>query len=312
MTDVLGLGEVLIDFTPIKGEAGTNPLYEANPGGAPANVLVSLAKLGRNTSLISAVGNDAFGDQLITTLEGLNVSTKNVIRTNIHTTLAFVHIAHDGDRSFSFCRNPGADLQVRKQDISLPEINKTKIFHIGSLSLTDEPIKSSTHYAVNYAKENNILISMDVNLRESLWTDLQTAKSEIEGILPFVDILKVSEEELAFLTDCQEIEDGIQKLREEYNFSMIFVTAGSIGSYLFHNGKLVFKEAEKVHAIDTTGCGDAFFAGVLHKILELKDMENLDRETLETILTFGNKMGAFVATKRGAIPAMPTIEELEL
>ncbi|WP_047983540.1 carbohydrate kinase family protein [Ornithinibacillus californiensis] len=312
MNDVTALGEILIDFTPIgKNEQG-NPVFEANPGGAPGNVLVALSNLGMRTNFIGCIGRDSFGDILLSTLKSKNVQTEGIVYSEVNTTLAFVHIDDHGERSFSFYRNPGADMMLAKEDINFDIIANSRIFHVGSLSMTDEPSRTATIEALEYAKLQKVKVSFDVNLRPPLWGNLENAKQEILTVMKYADIVKVSEEELEFLTGTDDIKTGAKELYETYNLFLLFVTSGSEGSYVFHNGELSFCQSYKVKAVDTTGCGDAFFAGVLHYLL-VNNLLNREiaKESLLEVLQFGNAMGAYVAERRGGIPSMPALHQIE-
>lgn len=311
MMDVIGLGEILIDFTPQQLEQG-NPSYVANPGGAPGNVMVALSCLGKKTGMIASVGKDQFGEMLKEILKEKGVNVEGIIQVDTPTTLAFVHIAENGERSFSFYRKPGADMMLKKNDIPFQLIGDSKVFHIGSISLTDEPVRAATLAAVQFAKDNGVLISYDPNLRPALWSSLEEAKKWIVEILPFADMVKLSEEELEFLTGIKDIEEAAGKLLAEFNIPLLFVTCGANGSYVFSGNQNAFVPGFTVQSMDTTGCGDAFFAGVLHGLLE-KNLLGIpfSKEDMKDILLTGNAMGAIVATKKGAIPAMPDKKELE-
>lgn len=312
MKDVTALGELLIDFTPEgKSEQG-NPGYVANPGGAPGNVLVSLSCLGMQTEFIGCVGNDNFGDFLVSTLQSKGVQTNGIVYSNVKTTLAFVHIDELGDRSFSFYRQPGADMMLAKEDIDLRLISNSRIFHVGSISMTHEPSREATLTAVKHAKRNNVVISFDPNLRPLLWDTLDVAKERILTIMNYADVVKVSEEELEFLTGTKDISIGAKQIFDEFNLSLLFITLGDKGSYAYNNHGLVFVPGFSVKAVDTTGCGDAFFSGVLYQLLKNELIhEVLPVEALEQILQFGNAMGAYVAQRKGGIPSMPTLCQIE-
>lgn len=311
LTDVIGLGEILIDFTPHLSEKG-NPSFVANPGGAPGNVMVALSCLGDDTSMIGSVGQDQFGEMLKNTLKGKGVDVDGIIRVDTPTTLAFVHIAEDGERSFSFYRKPGADMMLKKDDIPFDIIKDAKVLHIGSISLTDEPVRGATLAAVSFAKDNGILISYDPNLRPALWSSLEEAKKWIREILPIADIVKLSEEELEFLTNEQTVDKAVKRLLDEHDIPLLLVTCGADGSYAFSGENYTQVPGFQVSSIDTTGCGDAFFAGVLHTLLDRKLLgKTLSIRDMKEVLLVGNAMGAIVATKKGAIPAMPNGKELE-
>ncbi|TDQ37702.1 carbohydrate kinase family protein [Aureibacillus halotolerans] len=311
MINVTALGELLIDFT----TEGTNdaglPIFTANPGGAPGNVLVALSSLGEETAFIGCVGKDKFGSLLESTLQAKGVNTSGLIHSNIHTTLAFVKLDGSGDRSFSFCRNPGADIMLAEKELALDLISQSRIFHVGSLSMTDEPVRGATRAALKHAKQHKKLISFDPNLRPLLWRSLDEAKECMLEVMAYADIVKVSEEELEFLTGTKDIDLGAQALSQQFNFSLLFVTQGQHGSSCYCQGTSVFSPGIAVQAIDTTGCGDAFVAGVLHQLLEKTPIDlNLNETEMRSILDFGNSMGAFVATRKGGIPAMPTLEQI--
>lgn len=312
MKDVTTLGEVLIDFAPEGNNENGFPTFVANPGGAPSNVLVALSRLDKQTSFLGAVGKDQFGNMLENILRHNGVDTSGIVYSDTHTTLAFVHIDEDGDRSFSFCRNPGADMMLSKNDVKTDLISQSRIFHVGSISMTNEPSREATQLALEVAKNNRVVISFDPNLRESLWSSLDEAKEQITETLLFADIVKVSEEELEFLTNTRNIKIGAKQLYDNYNISVLFITVGNKGSYIYCNGILVHDSGFKVNVVDTTGCGDAFFAGVLCKLLENNLLINEIQEIkMKEILQFGNAMGAYVAQFKGGIPSLPTLQEIE-
>ncbi|KRG15396.1 carbohydrate kinase family protein [Lederbergia galactosidilytica] len=312
MKDVTALGEILIDFTPNGISEQGNPILVANPGGAPANVLVSLSKLGMKTEFIGCVGKDHFGDFLVSTLQSKGVHTDGIGYSNVHTTLAFVHIDEHGDRSFSFYRQPGADMMLKKEDVDLQLISQSRIFHVGSISMTNDPVRETTLTALKHAKEHNVIVSFDPNLRPPLWQNLEEAKKQINTILTYADVVKVSEEELAFLTGSEDITIGAELLYDQYNLSILFITLGGKGSYAYSYNGLVFVPGFLVKAIDTTGCGDAFLAGVLYQLMENEGIYgSLPEKAIKEILKFGNAMGAYVAMRKGGIPSMPTLEQLQ-
>lgn len=310
--DVIALGELLIDFTPAgKSETG-EVQFEQNPGGAPANVLTALAKLGRNTSFIGKVGNDQFGHYLNSVLQKNNINTKGIVFTDdVNTTLAFVHLDDQGDRSFSFYRNPGADMMLHEREIDLEMIANSRIFHFGSISMTHEPSASATLKAVAFAKENGLLISYDPNLRMNLWSDLNHAKNMIEMGLKYADILKISEEELEFITGTNDLNKGSEYIFRHFDTKLIFVTLGSKGCFYRLGNETGNCCGYEIEPIDTTGAGDAFLAGVLYQIIEKKRViTELSLKDVEQMVSFANAVGAFATTKKGAIPAMPTLEEI--
>jgi fructokinase len=312
MTDVTALGEILIDFTPQGNSEEGNPSFIANPGGAPGNVMVGLSQLGKKSAFIGSVGKDQFGKMLKETLKEKGVNTTGMVQVDVPTTLAFVHIADEGERSFSFYRKPGADMMLTKEDVNMDIISASKIFHVGSISMTDEPVREATLTALKHAKNNGITVSYDPNLRPALWESLEAARIGMLEVMPYADIVKLSDEELEFLTGEKDIMIAAEKIKQQFNMSFLFVTLGAKGSYCFANGESVMVPGYTVYAIDTTGCGDAFFAGVLYQILEKDALSNvLSIEEMTEILEFGNAMGGYVATIKGAIPAMPTLKEIQ-
>ena len=269
--DVVALGELLIDFTENGVSEQGNPILEANPGGAPCNVLAMLNKLGKKTAFIGKVGNDTFGHMLKRTVEESGTDVTNLVMDNdVHTTLAFVHTYPDGEREFSFYRNPGADMMLTKDEIMEDIIKAGKIFHFGTLSSTHEGVRAATRYALDVAKENGLLISFDPNLREPLWNSLDDAKREIEYGLSKCDILKISDNELEFMTGTDDYSAGVIMLCEKYDIPLIFVTLGKDGSRAYYKDIMV--EAPpftEVKTIEKTGAGDTFGGCALGYILIL-------------------------------------------
>ncbi|MCT4598841.1 MAG: carbohydrate kinase [Vallitalea sp.] len=314
MYDVVAIGEALIDFTPLGKSDRGNQIFERNPGGAPANVLAYLAKLNKKTAFIGKVGNDQFGYFLKDTLCNNKIDTKGLkFDEQINTTLAFVHLKEDGDREFSFYRNPGADLNLKNDDIDYEIVKNTKILHFGSLSLTDNPARATTFKVLDYAKQHNILISYDPNLRQPLWADLDLAKKMIIEGLRYADIVKISEEELDFITGIDDVEKGSDNILKLYNnIKLLFVTLGDKGSYYKTNNTDGFVGGFKVEAVDTTGAGDSFLGGILYNILTLdKKVGQLTNNDLHDIVKFSNAGASIVTTRYGAISVMPTYEEIE-
>jgi fructokinase len=313
MFDVTAIGEVLIDFTPSGYSEKGHVLFETNPGGAPANVLVALSRLNKKTAFIGKVGHDQFGHQLKGVLEAEAIDSSNLLFSEtIHTTLAFVHLDEKGDRSFSFCRNPGADLMLEKAEISEEMIKESRIFHFGSLSLTNEPAATATFTALEYAKKHHVLVSYDPNLRIPLWPTLETAKKQMLKGFEYAHIVKMSEEELEFLTGFRDVVKGTEVLQEQFGTDLIFVTLGKEGC--FYRGRQTYgwKEGYQVNVVDTTGAGDSFVGSVLAKILEKdKPLELLNQLELEEMVIFANAAGALTTTGKGGIPSIPTLEQIE-
>lgn len=313
MYDVAAIGELLIDFTPAgRSEAG-QVLFEQSPGGAPANVLAAVAKLGKKAAFLGMVGNDQFGAFLRDVLQKNNIETTGLkISSDVHTTLAFVYLDSHGDRSFSFYRNPGADLMITEMDLEYRLIQNAKTFHFGSLSLTDEPARSATLAAVKFAKEQGLLISYDPNFRPTLWKSKETARERIVSMLQYADLLKVSEEEMELITGTGDLEKGSAALYDR-GINAVLVTLGPQGCYYRYRGGFGRLPACQVKAVDTTGAGDAFVGGVLYWLsgLSKREIDRLSQEEFERILAFSNAMGALAATRKGAITAMPSLDEVQ-
>ena len=311
--DVIALGELLIDFTENGASAQGNPLLEANPGGAPCNVLAMLQKLGKRTAFVGKVGRDMFGAQLREAAEGAGICMDYLLEdTHVHTTLAFVKTFPNGDRDFSFYRDPGADMMLRSDELPLEAIKKARIFHFGTLSMTHPDVRFATRKAVTVAKEAGALISFDPNLRPPLWYDLEEAREQIAWGLSHCDILKIADNELEFMTGETDFDKGAAKLREQYpNIKVLNVTAGADGSYSYTGGRRVFVPSFRLGGtIETTGAGDTFCACVLNYVLE-HGADALSESQLTDMLRFANAAAYLVTTKKGAIRSMPEREEVE-
>lgn len=308
--DVIALGELLIDFTSAGISDSQNLLFEACPGGAPCNVLSMLTKLGRKTGFIGKVGNDQFGRMLRNIVQDVGIDTSSLLLDEeVNTTLAFVHTFADGDRDFSFYRNPGADMMLQTQEVDEAYLKHTKLFHFGTLSMTDDPVREATKKAIKIAKDNGILVSFDPNLRPPLWKNLHEAKAQAAYGFTFCDILKISDNEVQFYTGLEDYDAGILFLQETYGIPLIVLTLGKEGSRAYYNDLRVEVEGFSVHTIETTGAGDTFCACLLDGVLT-HGLENLDYDTLERILRFANAAAALVTTKRGALLSMPDKDEV--
>lgn len=310
--DVTALGELLIDFTENGTSKQGNPLMEANPGGAPCNVLAMIQKLGGKTAFIGKVGKDMFGRQLKNAVEAVGIDTRNLMEDEeVHTTLAFVHTFPDGDRDFSFYRNPGADMMLTKEEVQEDLIRDSKIFHFGTLSSTHEGVREATRYAIDVAKEAGCIISFDPNLRPPLWGTLEDARKEIEYGLTKADILKISDNEVEFLCGTSDYDEGAQMLIDKYNIPLVCVTLGKAGSRAYYKGMRV--EAAgfiQEHTIETTGAGDTFGGCMLNYVLQ-HGLEDLTEENLKELLTFANAAASLITTRKGALAVMPSREEVE-
>lgn len=309
MPDIVCLGEILIDMTPQQGPAGT--LYEPNPGGAPANVAVAISRLGGKAGFIGSVGKDFFGDLLQHTLETNQVDTGCVKSTSCApTTLAFVHLDSRGERSFSFYRSPGADLFLPWGRSEKALIDSCRIFHFGSLSMTTSYARKRTRKALTYAKKRGKLLSFDPNLRPSLWKNLEEARKTILSVLKRVDILKLSEEELLFLSRASDFQGGLTWAKK-LHLPLVLITRGGEGVVCLYKGAMLSTGSYQVQVVDTTGAGDAFVGGFLFRLLQESNVFSLSNERMLDHLRFASAGAALTVSRRGAIPALPFREEVE-
>ena len=309
--DVTALGELLIDFTENGVSGQGNPLFEANPGGAPCNVLAMLTKLGHKTAFIGKVGDDFFGKQLKEAIEEVGIeSTGLCMDKEIHTTLAMVHTYPDGDRDFSFYRNPGADMMLKESEVKEELIKESKLFHFGTLSMTHEDVRKATKKAIQIAEDAGNIISFDPNLREPLWNSLDEAKEQILYGLSHCHILKISDNEIQWLTGQEDYTDGVKWILERYQIPLILVSMGKEGSRAYYGGKMVeVKPFIQKNTIETTGAGDTFCGCVLHYICE-HGLENLTEENLFEMLQFANAAASIITTRKGALRVMPEEKEI--
>ena len=310
--DVVALGELLIDFTQNGLSGQGNALFEANPGGAPCNVLAMLNNLGKKTAFIGKVGKDSFGLMLKSTLENLGIGTENLLLDEkVHTTLALVHTLADGDRDFSFYRNPGADMMLKAEEVDEKLIASAKIFHFGTLSMTHPGVREATKKALEAAKEAGCLISFDPNLREPLWDSLETAKEQVLYGLKYCDILKISDNEIQWLTGEEDFTAGVEKIRQIREIPLILVSMGRNGSRAYY-GETMVEAAPflREDTVETTGAGDTFCANVLNFVLE-HGLEGLTEQQLGEMLTWANAAASIITTRKGALKVMPTREEIE-
>ena len=309
--DVTALGELLIDFTENGTSSQGNPLMEANPGGAPCNVLAMLERLGKKTAFIGKVGKDMFGNQLKAAVEEVGIDTRNLIMDeNVHTTLAFVHTYPDGDRDFSFYRDPGADMMLTKDEVQKELIENSRIFHFGTLSSTHEGVREATRHAIELAKAAGCIITFDPNLRPPLWKSLDDARKEIEYGMTKCDVLKISDNEVEFLFGTTDYDKGAAMIREKYNIPLVLITMGKNGSRAYYKDLRV--EAApflQENTIETTGAGDTFCASTLNYVLE-HGLEDLTEENLKELLTFANAASSLITTRKGALRVMPSRQEV--
>ncbi len=304
--DIICAGEMLIDFTP----TDQPDTYTANPGGAPANVAVSTARNGLNTAFLGILGNDDFGRKLKNLLldEGVEMLCPTLTEEAV-TTLAFVTLYEDGERTFTFARKPGADILLRKEDISEEDLERTRLLHAGSVSLSDNPCREAIGYAVQTAHEKGKLVSFDINYRDMIWHDRERCKKEVDSLLPYIDLLKISDEELYFVGG----EENIPSLMKKYGITVVVETMGSRGAKYFFDGKEGTVKGKKVRALDATGAGDAFWGGFLSELLTsgVNCCSDITEEILQKALMYGNVSGALCVCKPGGIPAIPSRREIE-
>ncbi|MBR5705624.1 MAG: carbohydrate kinase [Deltaproteobacteria bacterium] len=310
--DVIALGELLIDFTENGVSPQGNPLMEANPGGAPCNVLAMLAKLGKRAAFIGKVGKDMFGRQLLQAAQDAGVCMDYLQEdANAHTTLAFVKNFPNGDRDFSFYREPGADMMLRMDELPQDALRNTRIFHFGTLSMTHPEVRAATRMAVALAKEAGAWISFDPNLRPPLWKNLDEAKEQIAWGMSQCDILKISDNELEFMTGETDFDRGAAILKNRYpNIRLLNVTAGPNGSIAYYCGKRVSVPGFCLGGtIETTGAGDTFCACVLNFVLD-NGLADLTESQLTDMLRFANAAAYLITTKKGALRVMPTRQDV--
>ena len=312
MIDVVALGELLIDFACLNTDGEGYPTMAAHPGGAPANFLAALTKFGAKTALMGKVGTDAFGKLLTGTLEKAGIETRGLVATDdVFTTLAFVTFDEHGDREFSFSRKPGADTCISFEELDLSLIDEAKVFHFGTLSLTDEPAKTATYKAVEYAKSKGKLITYDPNLRKPLWKDLETAKEQLIWGLGQADVVKISDEEVEFLFDLG-VEEGAQYILDNFGVKLVFVTCGADGCF-FKNAVAEGKvpSLKNINVIDTCGAGDIFGGSAVWKVLQTgKAPETLNEEELRDVVTFACTSAGISTTRSGGISSVPEYAEV--
>ena len=312
MIDVVALGELLIDFTCRSVDSEGYPTMEAHPGGAPANFLAALTKFGAKTAMLGKVGNDAFGKMLVGTLNNAGIGTDGmVIDDRVFTTLAFVTLDASGDREFSFARKPGADTQIRFDELNLRLIDEAKVFHFGTLSQTAEPARSATVQAVAYAKKQGKLVTYDPNLRKPLWSSLDEAKEQMIWGLKQADVVKISDEEVEFLFGLG-VEEGAAYILENYGVQLVFVTCGAEGCY-FANGSASghVPSLSGIQVVDTTGAGDIFGGSAVWKLLQFgKKPADLNADELRDTVTFACTSAGMSTTKPGGISSVPKLEDV--
>lgn len=310
--DVTALGELLIDFTENGLSGQGNPLFEANPGGAPCNVLAMLARLGHKTAFIGKVGKDYFGQQLKSAISEVGIDAAYLCMDGqVHTTLAMVHTFTDGDRDFSFYRDPGADMMLTEDEVPEELIRDSRIFHFGTLSMTHEGVRAATKKAVQIAREAGAVISFDPNLRPPLWKSLDDAAEQVLYGMGQCQVLKISDNEIQWITGEEDYSKGVAWIKERYQIPLILVSMGKEGSRAYYDGYMVeVAPFLQENTIENTGAGDTFCACVLHYICE-HGLEGLTERQLREMLVFANAAAALVTTRKGALRVMPGREEVE-
>ena len=310
--DVVALGELLIDFTCVSTDQEGYPTMAAHPGGAPANFLAALASFGAGAGMIGKVGNDAFGKALKATLEEKGISTRGlIVADDVFTTLAFVTLDESGNREFSFGRKPGADTCLTFEEVDTALIDEAKVFHFGTLSLTDEPARTATYKAVEYAKKAGKLITYDPNLRKPLWKEMEDARQQLLWGLEQADVVKISDEEVEFLFGLS-VEEGADYILKTYPVKLVFVTCGPDGCY-FKNAVASGKvpSLSGIQVVDTTGAGDIFGGSAVWKLLQLhKAPEAMTEEELRDAVRFACTAAGISTTRPGGISSIPTYEEV--
>ena len=306
-TDVVALGELLVDMAEGQPSKQENMTFEACPGGAPCNVLALLSKAGMKTAFIGKVGDDFLGHMLGDTIEKIGISTRDLkYDEKVNTTLAFVHKKPDGDRDFSFYRNPGADMMLTEEEVDEELIASARVFHFGTLSMTAEGVKAATKKAVETAKEHDCLISFDPNLREPLWDSLDNARQQMLWGLAHCDILKISDNEVEFLTGQSDMTKGFEEIKKLTSARLVFVTLGKDGSMGWGGGKVVTASGVKMESVvDTTGAGDTFMGCALYYVL--RNGIELSDEQVKELLTFANEKAALITQVKGALKVMPQV-----
>ncbi len=310
--DVVALGELLIDFTENGVSGQGNTIFEANPGGAPCNVLAMLKQLGRKTAFMGKVGVDIFGNKLKGVLDEVGIDTSALLMDpDVRTTLAFVQTFADGDRDFSFYRNPGADMMLTEGEVDEEMLAQCRVFHFGTLSMTHDEVRKATKKAISIAKENGAVISFDPNLRPPLWSSLDLAKEQVDYGLRQCDVLKISDNEIQWFTGKEDYDEGIKVLQDTYHIPLILLSMGKEGSRAYYRDLRVERAPYlQENTIETTGAGDISGGSCLNFVLEY-GLDGLDEEKLSYMLSFANAAASLITTRKGALRVMPKPEEVE-
>ncbi len=313
MSEIVALGELLVDFTSTAVDSEGYPYFTAHPGGAPANYLACLSKFGHETALIAKVGQDAFGDMLIDAVKEFGIDSSHIIKAeDCFTTLAFVSLDKNGEREFSFARKPGADTQLREEEIDSSIIDEAKVFHFGTLSLTDEPARTTTKTLVEYAKLSGKIISFDPNIRKPLWKDLEDAKAQALWGFSVADVVKVSDEEIEFIFGC-DARKGATLLNQKYGVKLALVSCGKDGAY--YCTKNAIGHVESLHVskvVDTTGAGDIFGGSAMHMLLEKnKEIGTLTDADLREICKFACAAAGLSVKSAGGMSSIPKLSAVK-
>ncbi len=316
MKKVIAIGEALIDFIPHEKGRALNDVenFLRVPGGAPLNVAAAVAKLGGKSQMLTKLGQDGFGDAILNEVKPLGVDVSRISRTNeANTALAFVSLREDGERDFSFYRNPSADMLLSAEEICVEDFNEKDILHFCSVSLIYAPIKEAHRRAIEIAKEKGCLISFDPNVRLPLWKNPEDCRKAILEFLPLSNIVKISDEELEFITGIKDEKEALDFLLTG-DVKVIIYTKGTNGAEFITKERVIFSPSFKVSAQDTTGAGDSFIGSLLYQVAEgeysLEQLVDLSEEKVQEILTFSNATAALTVCKKGAIGALPLKEEV--
>lgn len=310
--DIVALGELLVDFTTCGTSANGMRLFEQNPGGAVCNVLSAMAKQGDSTAFIGKIGKDMHGAFLKRSIESVGIDTRGLVEAeDVFTTLAFVELSQSGERAFSFARKPGADTCLNNRELNVDLLEHTRVFHIGSLSLTNEPARGATLRAISIAKAAGAMISYDPNYRAPLWDSVETAKEQMRSLLPYVDVMKLSDEETALLTDREDPAEALRFLNDA-GVSCAVVTMGPKGALAMLRGEIALAEPHDCVRVDTTGAGDAFWGGFLHCLLKSdKPLSALTLPEVTEFARYANVVAAICCERRGALLSMPSGQEIQ-
>lgn len=311
MKKLITIGEALIDFIPMETGVALKEVsgFIKSPGGAPANVASCVKKMGGESQIITKLGNDAFGDFLEEKMSSVGIDTTSILRSDkANTALAFISLHADGEREFSFYRKPSADMLLEANEIEEDWFKIGDILHFCSVDLVDAPVRNAHDEAIRIAKEKNMIISFDVNVRLSLWDNHDEYRKIINKYIDKANVLKVSDEELEFVTKISDEKQGIEYLRKQVD--ILVYTKGAEGAYIYTKNIVAYHKGFKVNAVDATGAGDSFIGAVLYQLLYKYNMTQLVEKELQDIITFANATGALVVTKKGAIDVMPTLEQV--